>query len=92
MVEYIERQTLLKTIKTPELQRFFGNAIPSHAVNWAILVANKAPAADVEVVRHGRWITKGRWLHCSECSATGSPRWKRCPKCEAKMDLEESYG
>ena len=43
----------------------------------------------VEVV-HGRWIThnKGQnnWCECSECNTIGSPFWKYCPVCEAKMD------
>ena len=46
--------------------------------------------------KHGRWIIrktgKGRsaiiWVECSEClTSGGSPEWKRCPVCEAKMDL-----
>lgn len=41
---------------------------------------------------HGRWIHKialGEhvWF-CSECESIGSPAWKRCPMCEAKMDCE----
>ena len=47
-------------------------------------------AADVEQVRHGRWVHKillgeQAWF-CSECKTIGSPTWKRCPVCEAKMD------
>ena len=47
------------------------------------------PAADVEEVRHGRWMPNGirgdqTWT-CSECKTLGSPHWKRCPVCEAKM-------
>lgn len=46
--------------------------------------------------KHGHWIIhrngKGRssmmWVECSECMASGgSPEWKRCPVCEAKMDM-----
>lgn len=41
--------------------------------------------------RHGRWISHNRgmnnWVECSECNTVGSPFWKRCPLCEAKMDL-----
>lgn len=45
--------------------------------------------------KHGRWIihSVGKGKHatnyavCSECSVCGSPTWKRCPVCEAKMDL-----
>ena len=43
----------------------------------------------------GRWIIhstgKGKyannWAECSECHVCGSPVWKRCPVCEAKMEL-----
>lgn len=47
-------------------------------------------------------VTLGRWLkrdffgqkawECSECKTLGSPYWKRCPVCEAKMDLEGGDG
>ena len=88
MPEFIERAALLRRIKDPEQHRFFGKNVPGHSVNWAVYLAKNMPAADVEIVRHGRWITKDRWVHCSECGTTGSPRWKRCPLCEAKMDKE----
>jgi hypothetical protein len=46
----------------------------------------------VTVQRHGRWIVHHRmgnnWCECSECNTVGSPQWKRCPVCEAKMDGE----
>ena len=50
------------------------------------------PAADVEPVKRGRWVHKillgeQAWF-CSECKTIGSPTWKRCPVCEAKM-IEE---
>ena len=46
--------------------------------------------------KRGHWITHftgiGQnlriWAECSECRVTGSPEWKRCPVCEAKMHLE----
>lgn len=49
-----------------------------------------------EAERHGRWIIhssgKGdfanNWAECSYCRTCGSPRWKRCPVCEAKMEVE----
>jgi uncharacterized paraquat-inducible protein A len=45
---------------------------------------------EAEPVRHGRWIVHQRmsnnWCECSECNTVGSPQWKRCPVCEAKMD------
>jgi hypothetical protein len=57
------------------------------------------PTADVEPVRHGRWV--GRLgLFQGECSACGyrtydktadwaRKYWTYCPNCGAKMDLEE---
>lgn len=44
----------------------------------------------VEEVKHGLWVEQNisgeqAWC-CSECKTLGSPHWKRCPVCEAKMD------
>lgn len=45
---------------------------------------------EAEPVRHGRWVVHhhagNNWCECSECNTVGSPKWKRCPVCEAKMD------
>lgn len=45
--------------------------------------------ADVAEVNLGRWIEQNisgeqAWC-CSQCKTLGSPHWKRCPVCEAKM-------
>ena len=50
----------------------------------------QTPTADVEEVKHGTWLPQivggvKSW-DCSECKTIGSPHWKRCPICEAKMD------
>ena len=52
-------------------------------------------AADVEPVKRGRWVHKilygeHAWF-CSECKTIGSPQWKRCPACEAKMNEEGTH-
>lgn len=49
-------------------------------------------------IKFGHWIThyasrggKKRtltWSECSECHVCGSPQWKVCPVCEAKMVSE----
>lgn len=49
-----------------------------------------------DAVKHGHWIVHcsvgGRqslartYVECSECHVCGSPQWKVCPVCEAKMD------
>lgn len=55
------------------------------------------PTADVQEVRHGRWISNDlggyKWAYyCSECGwVDGYPfndRHKYCPNCGAKMDGE----
>lgn len=55
------------------------------------------PTADVQEVRHGRWIANDlggyKWAYyCSECGwVDGYPfndRHKYCPHCGAKMDGE----
>ena len=48
---------------------------------------HSAPTVDAEPVVHGRWLIRSEWAECSECHVCGSPQWKRCPVCEAKMDL-----
>ena len=48
--------------------------------------------ADVAPVRHGRWLPQvvlgQKAWDCSECKTLGSPHWKWCPVCGAKMDGE----
>lgn len=43
--------------------------------------------------KHGKWLPQillgQRVWDCSECKTLGSPHWKRCPVCEAKMDLQD---
>ena len=45
---------------------------------------------EVERVHYAYWIPRHsglseNWVDCSECGTVGSPFWKRCPVCEAKM-------
>ena len=53
----------------------------------ALKMIEEAPAADVEPVRHGRWIERSNGLnpYCSECHAIGD-RSPFCRHCGAKMD------
>ena len=45
-----------------------------------------------ESAKRGHWITDERtgFCYCSECLVSGSPQWKRCPVCEAKMERKEN--
>lgn len=63
-------------------------------IDVIIYEIDTAPTVDAEVVKYGRWIVhnKGQnnWVECSECNTVGSPFWKRCPVCEAKMRCDEN--
>ena len=58
-------------------------------------VIEDAPTVEVvgEPVIHSMWIkhtaaqNTSYWT-CLNCDTMGSPRWKRCPVCEAKMTVE----
>ena len=84
MPEYIERSRLLRD---PYFQE---DRYPeSHLLRMAIM---NQPAADVEPVRHGRWIEDGDYQICSNCGeehAWDEYRASYCDVCGAKMDLEE---
>lgn len=51
---------------------------------------DNAPTIEAEPIKHGRWLPQivlgAKAWDCSECATLGSPHWKRCPVCEAKMD------
>ena len=54
------------------------------------------PTVDAEPVRHGRWIDKGEYAVCMECSGRSGTQYdgvepiplmtQFCPHCGAKMD------
>lgn len=59
MKEYIEREAVLKILKKYSTQN--GSALGRHsgAVDCAMEEIEMLPAADVEQVRHGKWIPIG---------------------------------
>ena len=86
MDEYIEREAAIAWFMP------YVHAGESIEADVVISDLKGMKAADVESVRHGRWVHKillgeHTWF-CSECKTIGSPTWKRCPVCEAKMDEE----
>ena len=100
MTEYIKRDEAIAALdKVRDDQRAFKYATASDflsardAIERAVKVLESLPAADVEPVKRGRWVHKIRYgehaWFCSECKTIGSPQWKRCPVCEAKM-IEEA--
>ncbi len=93
MAEYIEREAYIKMVQD----------IPMWG-SVAAMMADTLPAADVEPVRHARWVFRtqrfrngGFWSEygCSECIhgeevPIGSRLPNYCPKCGGKMDLDVS--
>ena len=84
MTEYIKRESAIEAIMS--------DPPDAHYPHWYADKIKAIPAADVEPVKRGRWVHKvllgeQAWF-CSECKTIGSPQWKRCPVCEAKM-IEE---
>ena len=86
MAEYIKREYAVDAAldvyyDTPDIE------LSGEKFEAAIL---KIPAADVTKVRHGRWLPQvvlgQKAWDCSECKTLGSPYWKWCPVCGAKMD------
>lgn len=97
MAEYIDKWSVVNRLI--DIENEFQRHKPFHGFEHAMyrkiceteIAIGKTPAADVETVKHGRWLPQillgTRVWDCSECKTIGSPQWKRCPVCEAKMDL-----
>lgn len=93
MAEYIEREAL--RAKAVYMHGFGENKyVPMKAIE-------NAPAADVEVVKHGRWERlpdNEEWAYCSQCHCCweweiiNNCNVRYCPNCGAKMDLEVTNG
>ena len=74
-----------------ELQ-FTRQFIHDHGLEFALASewekAKQSSSAAEE--KRGHWITHSiglnTWAECSNCLTCGSPHWKVCPVCEAKME------
>lgn len=101
MDEYIRREDAIKCIEGQCVDgKMWGNDESEGTLIEAYSAIDdlmEIPPADVELVRHGRWIETGyacgeTEYQCSECKETewriSASRLKYCPFCGAKMDLE----
>ena len=95
MAKYIDREGLiewLKHIPLKDLSDGLGlcRIIREDDFKKAIKNMPKGIIVDVSPVRHGRWLPQvvlgEKAWDCSECKTLGSPHWKWCPVCGAKMD------
>lgn len=92
MGDYISREATVKAFCEKCRGYYDGHCI--HKGKCDIDVIQTAPAADVQPVKHGRWIGEGVLkIYCSNCSKTpdGWPtpmQTDYCPNCGARMDGE----
>lgn len=92
MTEYIDKQETIKKV-CERCNIEFGDE-PCEPSDCSILKRLLAiPAADVALVRHGRWVAEtertGNYAHCSMCSCRCRgyvPHYKYCPNCGARME------
>ena len=93
MDEYIKREEIRRAYE--KLARSYMHGEP-YIADWKLdEMIEELPAADVELVKHGRWETNSDRpdsLICSICKC-GFDMWKHdphnyCPNCGAKMDGE----
>lgn len=92
MDEYISREETVKAFCEKCKGYYDGHCI--HRGECDVDVIQTAPTADVELVRHGRWIEKPNSAYCSICRVHWSREfiislrktYKFCPTCGAKMD------
>lgn len=101
MAEYISKEDLIKAIEDAgaDVIADYGDYDCESGFSRDNLsqIINSIPTADVEPVRHGKWIRKvendGYAMSlCSDCSFPVHIYWgesKFCPACGAKMDLED---
>lgn len=58
----------------------------------AIAILNATPAEDVQMVKHGRWISRistGDSMKCSICGNSSIQPDRSCGHCGARMDLKD---
>lgn len=102
MADYIDKQKTIEAIHSAIYSYFCGAEDGDElsedeklvlSVNKSICTAIKAfPSADVQPVRHGKWVKKwhtGFHMELSCCSVCGHCTafwWDYCPSCGARMD------
>ena len=96
MDDYISRKAVLS-----KCQQIWSNADETTEIGVAIInivdeladFVENIPSADVQPVKHGRWIDNGMVYTCSECNSSVPKNifvigcdFEGCPYCFARMD------
>lgn len=89
MGEYISREEAVKAFCEKCRGYYDGHCI--HRDECDVDVIQTAPAADVQLVKHGRWERRMTKIYaCSECTNEVTDRQRKnysfCPYCGTKMD------
>lgn len=104
MKEYIEREALIDSLDglcdrvcqySKKQRAAMCGACP---LGHAFDLVEEFPAADVEPVRHGRWVLTteddgyGEYqiYKCDKCGAITAQRKNYCPDCGAKMEVDDA--
>jgi rubrerythrin len=87
--DLISRSALLEEFDW--LNRAYPEDCGNEVAEKLVKLIEQAPAVDAEPVEYSMWLEHAgsqntRYWTCLKCDTLGSPRWKRCPICEAKMD------
>lgn len=83
----VKRLIDANAIKYTEYRSGGGRDYPENIVTEDEI--DRMPTVDAEPVVHGSWIRKGNKNECDQCGFfyySSSADYRRCPKCEAKMD------
>lgn len=95
MAEYVDKEAALSLVQSDAPEDEKAAVTIATAKKLVRSIIQRAPAADVAPVVHGRWIQQplnGTHIwRCSKCETIGSPQWNYCPKCGTKMG-DKLYG
>lgn len=86
--KYIDAEKLQDDIDNEDIYTDFESACIFRMIREKI---NNASVADVEEVRHGKWIDEREdfgTYRCSVCNKHYGNQYNYCPNCGAKMDKE----
>lgn len=90
--EYIEREALFKTIENIPDNELLGNDNTTFVELPTVLdIISEQPVANVQEVRHGKWIKSKNERKCSLCGYfyfTNTKNFNFCPNCGVKIDKE----
>lgn len=92
--EYIDKVEVGAKIQMMYIRRemdYGGENDFCRGMRKALRIIENIPAADVQPVRHGRWLLKFdgdiyEYRECSKCGNTGSCETPYCAQCGARMD------